>query len=182
MHSPDQPFHHASIPQLLHTLHQFCPVSLSSLPSTLCPPTPKPGSLPLLHTTRNELGVLGSLESACACTRTASVACSHHRNSETRNSWAQQVTDWQATRATGALRIHSATKLKIPIRPGFFLVWCRCLFLNQDQRTPRLFSLRSSVRQQQLDFIQALPLSFFHSLSWTNIYSLKRQKESLKHP
>lgn len=147
-----------------------------------CPPPCAhlhPGSTPFLHITRNALGALGRLESACAYTRTASVACSHHRDSETQNTWASH---WQATRATGALRTHSATKLKIPIRLGFFWFDVRCLFLNQDQRTPRLFSLRSSVRQQQLDFIQALPLSFFHSLHWTNIYSLKREKESFKHP
>lgn len=64
----------------------------------------------------------------------------------------------------------------------FCLILCVCLFLNQDQRTAKLFSLRSSVTQQQLDFIQSLPLSFFHSLHSTNIYSLKREKRSLKHP
>lgn len=182
MHRPDQSFHHAFMRQLLHTLPRFCPVS-PVIPALHPVSTyPYPGHIPFLHTTRNEVGALGRPESACAYTRTASVACNHHRDSETWNRWTQQVIDWQPTRAIGALRTHCATKLKIPIRLWGFLFDFRCLFLNQDQRTARLCSLRSSVTQHQLDIIQSLPLSFFHSLHWTNIYSLKREKGSLKHP
>lgn len=76
------------------------------LPWFLCPPPPV--CIPLLpHATRTQLGALGRLESACAYTTTALVACSHHRGSETcsdmEQTWAQQVIHRQSTRAIGAL-------------------------------------------------------------------------------
>lgn len=145
-------------PSTIPQLRQFCPVSLSSLPTY---PQPRFHPIPSHH--RSELGAIGRLECACAYTRTVSTACSHHRDSETWNSWAQQVIDWQPTRATGALRTYSATKLKIPIRLGGFfgLLLGVCSSLNQDQRTPRLFSLRSSVGTVAVRFHSGIATSLF---------------------
>lgn len=76
------------------------------LPWFLCPPPPA-CILFLPHATRTQLGALGRLESARACTTTALVACSHHRGSETcsdmEQTWAQQVIHRQSTRVIGAL-------------------------------------------------------------------------------
>jgi len=96
-HSPLLPwFHFSSTPPLY--------------PILIPPPRPGPltshSSLP--HAARNQLGALGRLESACAYTKTALVACcSHHRRSETwsdiEQTWAQQIIHRQSTTATGAL-------------------------------------------------------------------------------
>lgn len=176
----DQSFYHAFIPQLLSHHSTECTLfKLSTLPSTLCPPTLNPGCIPFLHTTSNELGAPGRLESACASTRTVSEASSHLKDSETdghSKSWTDSPQE-----PLGHSEHTMPPNSKSPLSWGVFLLDFRCLFLNQDRRTPRLFSLRSSVIQEQLDFIQALPLSFFHSLHLTNV-SLKREKVSLKHP
>lgn len=122
-HSPMIPLHYAVLtsPSTTPSSHSSCTHSTNSALFHFQPCPPPCAHLPpFLHTTRNELGAPGRLKSVHAYTRTASVACSHHRDSETWNRWAQQVIDWQPTRATGALRTHRATKLKIPIRLGGF--------------------------------------------------------------
>lgn len=140
--SPRIPLHYAwSWPVLPPCLHLTAPAhDPPILPCFISHPCPTPclhlppsrvHPIPSHH--QDELGALGRPESACAYTRTASAACGHHRDSETWNRWAQQVTDWQPTRATGTLRTHCATKLKIPIRLWGFLFDFMCLFVFKSR-------------------------------------------------
>lgn len=116
-------------PSTIPSSHSSCTHSDSSLLHLHpCPPPCAhylyPGSIPFLHTTRNELGALEDWRVPVPTPEQPQAVSSHHRDSEIWNRWAQQVIDWQPTKATGALRTHCATKLKIPIRLGGFLVWC----------------------------------------------------------
>lgn len=97
-----------------------------------CPP-PYAHLPPFLHTTRNELGALGRLESACTYTRTASVACSHHRDSETWNRWAQQFIDWQPTNPLVHSQHTVLPNSKSPLGQRFFWFDVKCVFVFKSR-------------------------------------------------